>query len=128
MSVTRITGALLDVLDTLLHAAEEGSELHGWAITKSTRRCGPTVYTVLDRLEDAGWVTGRWEAHNPAPGKPPRRLYGLTPTGYTTARELLAERRPEALHRPPVSRHAPAPGPLFNFFNRLGRRLPGAAR
>ncbi len=50
---TRITGPLLDVLELLLQAACEGQELHGWAIMKGSSRSGPTVYGVLDRLEDA---------------------------------------------------------------------------
>jgi PadR family transcriptional regulator PadR len=132
MSVpTRITGPLLDVLELLVHAAEEGTELHGWAIKSSIRRSGATVYGILDRLEDAGWVIGHWEQRNPDPGKPPRRRYRLTPTGFPAARRLLAQRRPEALRRTPPPRHIPAPGPLFNFFDalgRLGRRLPGGAR
>jgi len=31
----------------------------GWAISKATKRSGPTVYSTMDRLEDAGWITGR---------------------------------------------------------------------
>lgn len=64
---------------------------------KATKRSGPTVYGVLDRLEDIGWISGRWEDENPEPGKPRRRLYSITPTGVTGAREILRERRPQAL-------------------------------
>jgi PadR family transcriptional regulator, regulatory protein PadR len=126
----RITRPLLDVLEILVRAAKEGTELHGWAIKSSIRRSGATVYGIVDRLEDAGWITGQWEARNPDPSKPRRRFYRLTPTGYTAARQLLAERRPEALRRAPKPRHAPAPNPLFDVFDalgRLGRRLPGGA-
>jgi DNA-binding PadR family transcriptional regulator len=66
---------------------------------KATKRSGPTVYGVLDRLEDANWVSGRWEEENPEPGKPRRRLYSITPTGLTGSREILRERRPQALCR-----------------------------
>jgi DNA-binding PadR family transcriptional regulator len=126
----RITNPLLDVLEILVQAAEEGTERHGWAIKSSIRRSGATVYGIFDRLEDAGWITGRWEERNPDPSKPARRFYRLTPTGETAARQLLAQRRPEALRPTPTPRHTPVPNPLFNLFDalgRLGRHLPGGA-
>jgi DNA-binding PadR family transcriptional regulator len=89
----RITPPLLDVLEVLLAALEDDRELHGWAIMKAVARSGPTVYGVLDRLEDAGWLGGRWENENPEPSRPRRRLYRLTPQGVTSARELLLIRR-----------------------------------
>lgn len=63
---------------------------------KATKRSGPTVYGVLDRLEGIGWISGRWEEENPEPGKPRRRLYSITPTGVVGAREILHQRRPQA--------------------------------
>ncbi|MER7206357.1 PadR family transcriptional regulator [Streptosporangium sp. NPDC000239] len=103
----RITKPLLDVLETLIQAHRQGYELHGWAIIKATGRTGPTIYGVLDRLEDAKWIEGHWEDKNPDPTKPPRRFYILTGTGAPAARTLLAERRPEAL------RPRPATGSIF---------------
>lgn len=102
----RVTGPLLDVLDVFLLAFDDDAELHGWAIMKAAKRSGPTVYGVLDRLEDAGWITGRWEDQHPEPNKPRRRFYRLTPTGVIKAKELLAARRPRGLARPPK----PEPG------------------
>lgn len=96
----RVTNPLLDVLEVLLQAFDShAGDLHGWAIMKATKRSGPTVYGVLDRLEDIGWISGRWEDENPEPGKPRRRLYSITPTGITGAREILCKRRPQALRR-----------------------------
>lgn len=60
---------------------------------KGTGRSGPTVYGVLDRLEDAGWITGHSEARNPEPGRPPRPFYSLTPDGAVQAKQVLAARR-----------------------------------
>ena len=108
-SPSRITNPLLDVLEAFLEAFDSRAEdLHGWAIMKATKRSGPTVYGVLDRLEDVGWISGRWEDENPEPGKPRRRLYTITPTGVIGAREILRERRPQALR----SRRG-APGPAL---------------
>jgi PadR family transcriptional regulator, regulatory protein PadR len=92
--ITRITGPLLDVLAYFLAAFDSGTDkVHGWAIMHAVKRSGPTVYGVLDRLEDAEWITGRWE-DNPEEGRPRRRMYKLTPNGTVQARQLLAERRP----------------------------------
>jgi DNA-binding PadR family transcriptional regulator len=79
----------------LLQAARDDEELHGWALMKGSGRSGPTVYGVLDRLEDAGWVNGRSELSNPKPGRPPRRFYRLTPNGVVRAEQILTARRPE---------------------------------
>jgi PadR family transcriptional regulator, regulatory protein PadR len=105
----RVTRPLLDVLEVLLRAFDScAGDLHGWAMMKATKRSGPTVYGVLDRLEDAGWISGRWEDENPEPGKPRRRLYRLTPTGASSAQEVLTERRPQALRS-----LGQAPGPAL---------------
>jgi len=95
----RITGPFLDVLEVFVSALGSNTDLHGWAIMKATKRSGPTVYGVLDRLEDMRWITGEWETQNPDPSKPRRRFYQLTPTGRTGAMALLRERRPQSLRR-----------------------------
>jgi DNA-binding PadR family transcriptional regulator len=89
----RVTGPLLDVLELLLHAWQGDEDLHGWAIMKAVKRSGPTVYGVLDRLEDADWVTAQWEVQHAESSRPRRRFYRLTPNGEVAARDLLATRR-----------------------------------
>lgn len=110
----RITNPLLDVLEVFVQASGADEEVHGWAIMKATKRSGPTVYGALDRLEDLGWVTGRWEQEHPEPSKPRRRFYRLTSAGASGARQILGERRPQALQpaRPfrPVWGQIPRPG------------------
>jgi DNA-binding PadR family transcriptional regulator len=93
----RITEPLLDVSACLLHAAGQGEAVHGWLLMKETKRPGPTVYGVLDRLEDCGWITGYWDDLGPESNRPRRRLYELTPEGADGIRHLLEERRPQAL-------------------------------
>ncbi|WP_426504939.1 PadR family transcriptional regulator [Dactylosporangium sp. McL0621] len=113
----RVTAPLLDVLVVLLDAHRHGQEeLHGWAIMKSARRSGPTTYGVLDRLEEARWVTGRWEAEHPDGNKPRRRFYRLTPHGVTGAADLLRAR----------GRRLPAHGPAAA--TRPGLAAEGGAR
>lgn len=104
---TRITRPLVRVLVAFLEAFYDGRDLHGWAIKKSAGLTGAATYKMLDRLEDAGWITGHW-APSPVPGRPQRRLCRLTPTGELAAREIVAERWPEALNR---TDRPPAPHP-----------------
>ena len=102
---SRTTGSLLDVSACLLRAHARGEELHGWAIMKTIKRSGPTVYGILDRLEERNWITGHWEDQDPGSSKPRCRFYRLTPEGMTGMRDLLAERRPEVLSD--LTRRAP---------------------
>lgn len=61
---------------------------------RETKRVGPTIYNVLDKLEDMGWIIGRFEERNlDHPGKPPRRFYRLTGEGVPAAEALLRDRR-----------------------------------
>jgi PadR family transcriptional regulator PadR len=91
--IARVTEATLDVLDVLLKAHAEGRDVHGWELKKATRRSGPTVYGVIDRLEDARLIEGHWENQEPSDKGPRRRYYRLTGAGVTTASSLIAERR-----------------------------------
>jgi PadR family transcriptional regulator PadR len=126
----RITKAFLDVLEVLVQAAEEKTEIHGWAIKKSTGLSGATTYKMFDRLEDAGWITGRWET-SPDPARPPRRYYRLTPTGEAEARAVLAERRPHVWRRVRHPRVLPGRGTVTGLMiitASLARRMPGVIR
>lgn len=96
----RVTGPLLDVLEALLDAVDQGQELHGWAIMKWTKRSGPTVYGVLERLEDRGWIVGSWEEQPADANTPRRRYYRLTPNGKALAEQTIAQRRPQPSRRP----------------------------
>jgi len=52
-----------------------------------------TVYPILTRLEQAGWVHSTWEdpeVHQ-AEGRPRRRYYMLSEEGAAQARQALAE-------------------------------------
>lgn len=119
-----MTNPLLDVLEVLLEAFDDDRrELHGWAIMKAAARSGPTVYGVLDRLEDTNWIMGRWEDHHPQPNRPRRRFYQLTPTGAVSAFRLLAARRPAGRRCPPGSTE-----PGLTFTGWLSSLFPGGAR
>jgi PadR family transcriptional regulator, regulatory protein PadR len=111
--LSRITPAILDVLEVLIGAADE---VHGFALAKAAHRPTGSVYLILSRLEEAGWVESNWEQVNGQnEGRPRRRFYRLTPDGFAAARQTLTERRQK-----PVARGATHWHPGFRF-ELLGR-------
>lgn len=60
---------------------------HGYDLSKETGLKSGTLYPLLMRLSERGWVEARWGASEMA-GRPPRHLYRLTAEGERTAREL----------------------------------------
>ncbi|MGI5236986.1 PadR family transcriptional regulator [Dactylosporangium sp. CA-139066] len=90
--LSRITPAILDVLSVLLSSRDD---LHGFTLAKAAGRPTGSVYIILGRLEDAGWVESYWEDVNAQnEGRPRRRFYKLSPDGASAARKVLEERRP----------------------------------
>jgi DNA-binding PadR family transcriptional regulator len=75
----------------VLQALETG-RLYGFEIAEVVGLRPGSVYQVLRRLEDAGFVEGRWEDARRAQqeGRPPRRYYRLK---TAAARPLLEEAR-----------------------------------
>jgi len=84
----RVTAATLDVLEALLAA---DGPTWGLRIIGATGRPAGSVYPILARLEERGWVTSLWEDEERR--GPRRRLYVLTDDGVPSARALLGERR-----------------------------------
>ncbi|WP_328375852.1 PadR family transcriptional regulator [Micromonospora zamorensis] len=94
----RVTQPTLDVLTVLLSAEED---LHGFGVAKQTGRAPGTVYPILRKLEDGGYLEGRWEQEAPAEGRPRRRYYRLTVAGRAEATELLHARASAVPHLRP---------------------------
>lgn len=88
----RVTDATLDVLEVLLSGDDE---LYGLKIAKQIQRPTGSVFPILARLEEHGWVVSEWESGDRAERGARRRLYRLNPDGLSQARILLAERRGE---------------------------------
>lgn len=85
----RVTPPLLGTLDALTRA---DGKVHGWALAEMSGETPANVYRALERLRGAGWVSHQWEAENPEPGRPRRRLYWLNAEGWNRGLDLLAER------------------------------------
>lgn len=92
MAAPNVTDPMLDVLAVLMEAWDEHRDAYGWVIIKAVRRSTPVVYSAIDRLETAGWITGRWEQLEPGESRPRRRLYELTAEGAQVARERAPSR------------------------------------
>lgn len=89
----RLSLPALKVLNALLEAPPEG--LAGSQIAGTTRVASGTLYPILARLEQAGWVESQWENIDPhEAGRPRRRYYFLTGVGAQRAAAALSEVAP----------------------------------
>ena len=75
--IRRPSQSTLSVLKTLSRAPDG---LHGYAIIKATGLASGTLYPILMRLSERGWLERDWVIDETEAG-PPRRLYKLTPSG-----------------------------------------------
>jgi len=97
-----MTAATLSVLEVLLGSNDE---LYGLKIARAVGRPTGSIYPILARLEQIGWVESEWESGDPASRGPRRRFYRLSPAGLAGARAALHE------HRKPAPRPIRQPGP-----------------
>src|SRR3954466_11727093 len=90
-SDVRVTAAVARVLAAFLE--DPAADRYGLDLMRATDQPSGTLYPILSRLRDAGWVDAEWEPeHDPAAqGRPARRHYRLTPHGVTAARTAVAE-------------------------------------
>ena len=65
-----------------------GSWRYGYDLMKRADLSSGTLYPLLARLAEDGWLESRWE-ESELPGKPPRQLYRLTASGRIQARQAL---------------------------------------
>ena len=64
---------------------------HGYDLCQQTGLKAGSMYPILIRLADRGWLETSWETGIP-PGRPPRHLYRLTRAGLNLANELAPRR------------------------------------
>jgi PadR family transcriptional regulator, regulatory protein PadR len=94
------TSTRVAVLEHLLRRSGGGG-VFGTEIMDSTGLRSGTVYPILARLEEMGWVVSSWEdqAVAAAQKRPARRYYRLTGLGEASAREYCAPREPLRIRR-----------------------------
>ena len=72
---------------------------HGYEMSKITGLKSGTLYPILLRLHDEGWLEAKWEP-SCEQGRPPRHLYRITAAGSLAAKktfQLAAKRRTQRL-------------------------------
>ena len=104
----RVTLPTVEVLRLLADTTEP---VWGLRIAKLAGRPPGTVYPILSRLEEAGWLEAKWEADSDRAG-PRRRFYELTAegaiAGAKVVSEYVAKREPQkvTIPRPAAVIHA----------------------
>ncbi|WP_414656399.1 PadR family transcriptional regulator [Deinococcus sp. VB343] len=78
------------VLSSLLSAYP--AQTYGYDLSKATDLKSGTLYPILQRLHEQGYLDAEWEP-SPHAGKPPRHVYRLTEDGLRLARERREEER-----------------------------------
>ena len=79
----------LAVLSVLLRSSKGWQ--YGYDLLRETGLKSGTLYPILARLQQGGWLEQRWQKA-PGPGRPPRHLYRLSRQGKTAAREIMARK------------------------------------
>jgi PadR family transcriptional regulator PadR len=70
-------------------------ELSGAEIAKLSKLSSGTLYPILYRLEEFGWLDSRWESGDPTVlGRPRRRYYRITGEGARRVQEVVRELTP----------------------------------
>jgi DNA-binding PadR family transcriptional regulator len=86
----RMTAQTLKVLGALMSSGLE--MLSGAEIARSTKLASGTLYPILFRLEQAGWLESQWEQDDPHKmGRPRRRLYKITGAGAKNAKAAFTD-------------------------------------
>ena len=74
---------------------------YGYDLSKVTGLKSGTLYPILMRLHDEGWLENKWEQSS-EPGRPPRHLYRLTAVGSSAAGRALKTTAPKTRARRPA--------------------------
>jgi PadR family transcriptional regulator, regulatory protein PadR len=64
--------------------------LHGYDLSIATGLKSGTLYPILMRLSDRGFLEHKWQ-NSPDPGRPARHMYRLTAAGSGFARTQLSD-------------------------------------
>lgn len=84
----RLSHAGLMVLKACLD--RPGDRQYGYDLMQATGLASGTLYPLLMRFEQEGWLISEWEAVEPSAEKRPRRrLYRITGSGQRAASQFL---------------------------------------
>jgi DNA-binding PadR family transcriptional regulator len=71
-------------------AADPANWRHGYELARETGLKSGTLYPILVRLADRGYLETQWEEEQPQ-GRPRRHLYRLTASGVARAAEAATK-------------------------------------
>lgn len=92
----RMTNPTRAVLSVFMEAPID--EHYGLDVAAAADIRSGSLYPILSRLEDHGWLVSRWEEIDPSEkGRPRRRYYKLTADGMNLARAALSSPAPGLL-------------------------------
>jgi PadR family transcriptional regulator, regulatory protein PadR len=80
----RLTTPTLLVLAALLRSADEWR--YGYDLSRETKLKSGSLYPILIRLKEWGWLLSRWQHTE---DQKPRHMYRLSAAGQRLAREAL---------------------------------------
>ena len=91
--VVRVSHQTKLVLQVFLDAPSD--ETYGFEIARAAGLPAGTIYPILRRLENAGWIDSRWEEIDESEeGRRRRRYYRLTGEGRRAAQAAVADQTP----------------------------------
>jgi PadR family transcriptional regulator PadR len=89
----RLSAPTLRVLVAFMSAPQD--ELSGAQVRRAANVASGTLYPILARFEQAGWLESRWETGDPHTlGRPRRRFYRLTILGAKKTKAAIRELEP----------------------------------
>ena len=109
-------------LALLAALAGKPSDWHyGYALSRETELMSGTLYPILMRLEERGWLETQWETPETSAekrgGHPPRHMYRLTASGRAAAIEALmaakGKTKPRGALRPGAGECPPSSGRTY---------------
>ena len=86
--MTRFRKPSASTLMVLKSLSESPKGLHGYALMKASGLASGTLYPILSRLAERGWLEKAWEMNEETSG-PPRRFYTLTPLGRAQLKDAV---------------------------------------
>ena len=90
MTGPRLSRQTVQVVRELM--ARPAAWRYGYDLMQVTGLSAGTLYPILARLADQGWLAAEWEAASEE-GRPPRHHYRLTAQGRRAASEMIERAR-----------------------------------
>lgn len=86
----RPSAATLKILKCL---TDSPNGLHGYALLKTSGLASGTLYPILARLADRGWLEKAWDLGGATSGQP-RRIYWITALGRAQLEHMAKDQQP----------------------------------